>query len=88
MRKAYGDMFTNLSWTDVSQYLHFDLFESDLFVLGTREPSGRVAVPIMLSSLTPPTSSEDSPSQPGLAPPPAGSLARGSHQKHRGYIYI
>ena len=36
MRKAYGDMFTNLSGTDVSQYLHFGLFENDLFLLGTR----------------------------------------------------
>ena len=36
MRKAYGDMFTNLSWAHVSEYLHFDLFQNDLFLLGTR----------------------------------------------------
>ena len=36
MRKAYGDMLTNLSWAHVSEYLHFDLFENDLFLLGTR----------------------------------------------------
>ena len=27
---------TNLSWAHVSEYLHFDLFQNDLFLLGTR----------------------------------------------------
>ena len=37
MRKPYGEMFTNLScqWAHMSEYLHFDLFENDLSLLGT-----------------------------------------------------
>ena len=36
LRKAYGDLYMNLSWAQVSKYLHYDLFDNDMFLLGSR----------------------------------------------------
>ena len=36
LRKAYGNLYMNLSWAQVSQYLHYDLFDNDMFLLGSR----------------------------------------------------
>ena len=51
MRKAYGDQYQNLSWSDIFPYLRFELF-ANCFVLGSRvfRQLLGVAIGVMLSA--------------------------------------